>query len=59
MFFEFDKIEKEVKMKKRKIYPKYTIEEKNNIIMECMSGTSSYSTLLKKYDIANKSMLHK
>ena len=40
-------------------HKKYTIEEKNNIVKEYLNSNKEYSTLVRKYDIASNSVLHK
>ena len=46
-------------MRKTTKHKVYTIEEKNEIVKEYLSGISGYSTLLRKYDISSKSVLNR
>lgn len=59
MFFDMLKLIKEENMRKTTKHAVYTIEEKNTIVKEYLSGLSGYSTLLRKYDISSTSVLNR
>lgn len=46
-------------MRKTTKHTVYTIEEKNNIVKEYLTGKIGRSNLIRKYDIGSKSVLHR
>jgi len=49
----------EVKMRKSKIYPIYSIEEKNQIVREYLNGETGREAIKRKYDISSDSVFHR
>jgi transposase-like protein len=46
-------------MRKTKKHKTYTIDEKNEIVREYLNGITGSSELIRKYDIASFSVLHR